>query len=164
MLRMQQGGASVPSIPKAPEPATGLGSILSQGSEPPMHVDQCMPVTYPTPSATQPGSTSHESPGSATSNCGDDLSPAEAEEALRNFQDKYLPWFPFVYIRPGTTAQDLQRDRPFLWLNIRTACEKSTAKMHALGDKIREVLARKAFVDLERNLDLLMGIIAYLAW
>jgi hypothetical protein len=38
------------------------------------------------------------------------------------------------------------------------------AQQRLLEVRIRETLAQKILVDLERNLDLLLGLIAYLAW
>ncbi|OTB18715.1 hypothetical protein K445DRAFT_314574 [Daldinia sp. EC12] len=108
--------------------------------------------------------TSYPTPPSVASSHDGGLSPAEAEDTLRVFRDQFLPFFPFVYIPPDTTAAQLQRAKPFLWLNIRTICCKSQPRKSALSQKIREYLAQKMLVDLDRNLDLLLGLLAYLGW
>ncbi|KAI8961511.1 hypothetical protein F5Y11DRAFT_326039 [Daldinia sp. FL1419] len=111
-----------------------------------------------------PSANSYPTPPSVTSSHDGGLSPAEAEETLRIFQEQFVPFFPFVYIPPDTTAAQLQRSKPFLWLNILTICCKSRPKKTALSQKIREYLAQKMLIDLDRNMDLLLGLLAYLGW
>ncbi|KAI0183747.1 hypothetical protein EV127DRAFT_474880 [Xylaria flabelliformis] len=91
-------------------------------------------------------------------------SPAQAEETLVLFRDNHLKMFPFTYISPDTTAAQLQRERPHLWLNIRSLCTKSPSQQSALFCRCRELLVKKIFVDGERNLDLLQGLLVLLAW
>ncbi|KAM5378079.1 hypothetical protein ACJZ2D_004537 [Fusarium nematophilum] len=93
-----------------------------------------------------------------------DLSPSQASGYLDEFRLHHLKWLPLVYIAPDVTPSQLQRERPFLWLNICTVCCKSTSEKKRLDREIREILARGILVDLERNLDLLLGLIVYLAW
>ncbi|KAL3956689.1 hypothetical protein ACCO45_009535 [Purpureocillium lilacinum] len=59
---------------------------------------------------------------------------------------------------------DVQRDWPFLWLNVRASCCKSYVEQRALELKVREAISQKMLVDLERSLDLLLGLITYLSW
>ncbi|RYP22129.1 hypothetical protein DL765_001888 [Monosporascus sp. GIB2] len=95
----------------------------------------------------------------------DHLEPRQsAEESLRIFRENHLRFFPFVYIPPETTAKDLQRERPFLWLNIRTLTCKSSAQQHALGNRIREIVGRKVLAESERTMDLLLGLLGFLGW
>jgi hypothetical protein len=58
----------------------------------------------------------------------------------------------------------LQRERPLLWLCIWANGCKSMAQQRIIEAKIRETLAQRVLVDLERSLDLLLGLIAYLCW
>ncbi|KAI0378161.1 hypothetical protein F5Y04DRAFT_262545 [Hypomontagnella monticulosa] len=111
-------------------------------------------------------STSYPTPPSVTSSPDGSLSlsPAEAEETLRIFQEDFLKFFPFIFIPPDTTAAELQRTKPFLWLNIITVCCPSQPKKTILSQKIKEYLAQKMLVDLDRNLDLLLGLLTYLGW
>ncbi|KAI0835759.1 hypothetical protein F5Y06DRAFT_275299 [Hypoxylon sp. FL0890] len=111
-----------------------------------------------------PTATSYPTPSSATSSQDGILSPVEAEETLRLFKDQFLPFFPFVYIPRDTTAAQLQQTRPFLWLNIMTICTKSQTRKSALSQKIKEHVAQKMLVDLDRNIDLLLGLLGYLGW
>ncbi|KAH9901821.1 hypothetical protein F4778DRAFT_791425 [Xylariomycetidae sp. FL2044] len=92
------------------------------------------------------------------------FSAVEAEEMLTLFRDIHLKSFPFFYIPPDMTAEKLQLERPFLWLNIRAICCKVASEQLALGRRCRQILAQKVLVDLERNLDLLLGLVAFLGW
>ncbi|OTA98461.1 hypothetical protein M426DRAFT_325964 [Hypoxylon sp. CI-4A] len=107
---------------------------------------------------------SYPTPPTIPSSQAGDLSPADAEETLRVFKEDFLGFFPFVYISPETTAAHLQQTRPFLWLNILTVCCKSSKQKAAYGQKIREYVAQKMLVDLDRNVDMLLGILAFIGW
>ncbi|RYO76008.1 hypothetical protein DL763_010830 [Monosporascus cannonballus] len=86
----------------------------------------------------------------------DHLGPRQsAEESLRIFRENHLRFFP---------ANDLQRERPFLWLNIRALTCKSSAQQHAFGNRIREIVGRKVLGGSERSMDLLLGLLGYLGW
>lgn len=104
------------------------------------------------------------SPNSVQTACDDDMTPLEKEQILERFKKDYLSHFPFMLIKPEVTAEEIQNTRPFLWLNIRAATEKSVAKMNQLGDRIREELARKVLVELERDLEPILGIMILLGW
>ncbi|KAL6416266.1 putative zn 2cys6 transcription factor protein [Ilyonectria robusta] len=92
------------------------------------------------------------------------LPPSQADEYLRTFQAHHLKALPFIHIPPELTAARLQRERPFLWLNIRALCCKSTLESDKFHKTVRETLAQSLIVDGERSIDLLLGLIAYLAW
>ncbi|RYP72360.1 hypothetical protein DL769_004469 [Monosporascus sp. CRB-8-3] len=95
----------------------------------------------------------------------DHLEPRQSpEESLRIFRENHLRFLPFVYIPPETTADDLRRERPFLWLNIRTLTCKSSAQQYALGSRIREIIGQKVLGESERTMDLLLGLLGFLGW
>jgi hypothetical protein len=83
---------------------------------------------------------------------------------LLTFRTQYLANFPFVLIPSDMPVQRLQLEQPFLWMNIRGVCTMSTTQGQIIGDKIREVLGRKLFVELERDMDLLQGLLVHLTW
>ncbi|KAI0159927.1 hypothetical protein GGR52DRAFT_167962 [Hypoxylon sp. FL1284] len=112
------------------------------------------PASYPTPPSV--ASSSHD--------LGFSLPPAEAEDALREFREDFLSFFPFMYIPPETTAAQIQQEKPFLWLNIMVVCCKSATRKAALAQRVREIFAQKMLLDMDRNMDLLLGILAYLGW
>ncbi|KAH0439642.1 hypothetical protein CcaCcLH18_02752 [Colletotrichum camelliae] len=94
----------------------------------------------------------------------DELSPAEAEESLRKFREETILFFPFHYIPPHVSCQQLKETHPFLWLNIMSVTSRSNKRRLALGDKIREIIFQRIVVEREKNLDLLLGLIATLGW
>ncbi|KAH8196146.1 hypothetical protein TruAng_009681 [Truncatella angustata] len=112
-----------------------------------------------TPSAT----TSSTPDTSAASLPQYDLPPAEEEQLLQRFRRFHMKSLPFLYIPGTTTAQHLQQTRPFFWLVIRAVCTKSMTEQHALGAHIREILAKQIYVEFERSVDLLLGLLTYLA-
>ncbi|KAI1371345.1 hypothetical protein F4677DRAFT_435824 [Hypoxylon crocopeplum] len=111
-----------------------------------------------------PSVTSYPTPPSVISSPDVGISPAEAEDTLRLFRDHFLEFFPFVHIPRDVTAAQLQQTRPLLWLNIVTTCCKSPPRKAALGQKFREALAQKMLLDLDRDVDMLLGLLCYLGW
>jgi hypothetical protein len=61
-------------------------------------------------------------------------------------------------------AAQIQRDRPYLWLNISAVCSRSPIKQAALNRRSREELANKILVSCERNIDMLLGTLCNLGW
>ena len=119
----------------------------------------------PTPVTTASGSTAHFSPTSASVGPHDnECSPTEAEHALQLFRTHHLKLFPFLYIPDGTTVEELQQQKPFLWLTIRAVCTKSLTRQNELGIKIRETLAKQVVVEGERSMDLLQGTLVFISW
>ncbi|KAK2777595.1 zn 2cys6 transcription factor, partial [Colletotrichum kahawae] len=116
----------------------------------------------------------------------DEPSPAEAEESLRKFREETIVgfpahikilgakevllttkrqlFFPFHYIPPHFSSHQLKDTHPFLWLNIMSVTSRSNKRRLALGDKIREIIFQRIVVEREKNLDLLLGLIATLGW
>lgn len=158
ILRSQQSATkTTPSV-------QSVASIADQQDQAQPPKDLLRSCAYPTPPAPIASSASHTSAEPEPLDLDGEPSPFEAESILQRFRNEYLVLFPFVWIRQDMTAQELQRHRPFLWLNIRTVCEKSCRRLYALGDRVRELLARKILVDLERDLDILLGLMVYLGW
>lgn len=89
--------------------------------------------------------------------------PHEAEAYFRKFRE-WLRNFPFVVFPPDQTAKELRRERPFLWLVIMTLTTMSMPQHQILQEKIRNEFISRAFVNNERNMDFLLGLIALLSW
>ena len=89
---------------------------------------------------------------------------AEAEECLNNFRTRMTTYFPFVFIPESTTAHNLRRERPFLWICIMSVTSKSTVQQMALGKEIRIALGREIIVEGKNNLELLLGVLVFIAW
>lgn len=62
------------------------------------------------------------------------------------------------------SAEELQRKRPFLWLNIRALTCKSSVQQAALGQRIREIIGQQVLGQSDRTMDLLLGLLGFLGW
>ncbi|KAK6956736.1 hypothetical protein Daesc_002016 [Daldinia eschscholtzii] len=89
---------------------------------------------------------------------------ADAEEYLSNFKTYKLKYFPFVNITSNMTANQLRQERPFLWLCIMAIGSKSTLQQQILGRKIRETVAQEMVIKSTKNIDLLLGLLAFIGW
>ena len=116
---------------------------------------------------------SPEATARTTAPSGSPASPApviepsseEAEECLTYFRDNMLKYFAFLHI-PGE-AKVLRQERPFLFLCIMAARSQSTRTKVALGERIKQILAQRVILDNDPgaiNLDLLLGLLTFLAW
>ncbi|CEO58808.1 hypothetical protein PMG11_03510 [Penicillium brasilianum] len=102
-------------------------------------------------------------PASLASTAAVEPSP---EQHLSYFRNHLLKYFPFLHISPEAQAHQLSRDRPFLWLCLVAAASQSTQTKLALGDRIKQEVIRRIFLDNEPtiNIDLLLGLLIFLAW
>ena len=96
----------------------------------------------------------------------DGLEPSsdEAEECLKSFRPHMAAYFPFIIVPESTTAHELRRDRPFLWLCIMSVASKSTAQQKGLGQELKITMGREVLVEGKNNIDLLLGILVFVAW
>jgi hypothetical protein len=92
------------------------------------------------------------------------LSPSEAEEVLFDFRTQKLKFLPCIYILATTTPEEMLQERPFLWHCIVAMASKSTAQQQVLVAKVRETLNQRMLHESEGSLDLLLGILAFIAW
>lgn len=92
------------------------------------------------------------------------MSSAQAEQCLHTFRSGYMKYLPYIHLPADMAADQLRRDKPFLWLNIQGICARPPSKQLAIGDFIREVLAKQYIVEGERSMDLLLGTLTYLTW
>lgn len=87
-----------------------------------------------------------------------------AEASLATFLRDMAPFCGVVRIPPGTTARELRRARPFLWLGILACTSRSLREAHAMGDRVRRAVAARVVVDQEKSLDILQGMLIFLLW
>ncbi|KAG0651879.1 hypothetical protein D0Z07_0829 [Hyphodiscus hymeniophilus] len=85
----------------------------------------------------------------------------EANVLLMRFRNQMAEFFPFVIISPSLNAQDLKCSRPFLLKAICAVASVIPNHRLSLGKWIVEHLAERMAVDLDRNLDLLLGALTY---
>lgn len=87
--------------------------------------------------------------------------PDEAEIYLAKFRD-WLANFPFLHIPPDLMAEQLCKERPFLWMIIMVVTSMSAPQQHQMRDKIWEEVAQRVIFNHERSLDVLLGLLVYL--
>ncbi|OAL26625.1 hypothetical protein AYO20_10049 [Fonsecaea nubica] len=91
------------------------------------------------------------------------VTPTEAEQCLGVFRSQHLEFMPFVHLPPTVTASQLRETRPFLWYNIMTVATPVTSLQLAWSEAIQKKLAQDMFVENERSVDLLLGLLVYLS-
>ena len=91
-------------------------------------------------------------------------SESELEEYLATYRTKMCFYFPIVCINESRTVEDLRTDSPFLFLVIRAICSKNLERQAALIVLIKENLGREMLLEGTKNLDLLLGILVFIAW
>ncbi|OTA94317.1 hypothetical protein M434DRAFT_394863 [Hypoxylon sp. CO27-5] len=94
----------------------------------------------------------------------DEPSPLEAEELLKKFREETIGFFPFVYIPPHMTSNQLREQYPFLWLNIICTTLSPAKRRYALGGQARSIAIQKVVVEREKSLDLLLGLLTLVGW
>ncbi|TGO85007.1 hypothetical protein BPOR_0441g00020 [Botrytis porri] len=92
-----------------------------------------------------------------------ELSLTEEENTLYYFRTNSARYLPFIVIPPDTNVHKFKKENPFWWLAIVMATAKRTSTQIALGMHIRQLLCQKLLISGERNLDLLWGLLTYIA-
>jgi len=92
------------------------------------------------------------------------ISPLRAGESLYFFRTRMLPCFPFLVLGPEITAQQLRQDRPILFHAIITVTTFSTQAKLVLIEEFKRLVFKHALVEVQSSIDLLLGLLAYLAW
>lgn len=88
---------------------------------------------------------------------------AEADRSLKKFRS-WLPYFGFLHLPDSVTSEDLRRERPFLYAVIMNITAMSTPEQQVMAENIRRDVAQRLLVDHERTMDLLVGLVIYVAW
>lgn len=133
-------GQSPPSPATQPD-STSRGSLSK-------HHSCCLPAPAIPPQSRQPV----------------EPTPVDEEEFLRTFLADELQYLPFIYLPPGTSAQQLKNDYPFLWRCI-VAVQIGSAARHAeMVATIRREVADRLIVDCQKSMDVLLGLVVFLAW
>lgn len=90
--------------------------------------------------------------------------PPGSYNYLERFMSEYAPHFPFIVIPPGTTAEDLARDQPFFYLVLCMVACPDGKKQRDLVASVKRYVAEHVIFDAERSLDVVKGLLVYLAW
>ena len=93
-----------------------------------------------------------------------EITTYEAEDNLRVFRNLKSNYFPFLYIAPTTTAQQLRQERPFLWLCIMSTSCRSVKQQCELVHRIKASVGPRLLLHSERNMDLLLGLLVFTTW
>jgi hypothetical protein len=88
----------------------------------------------------------------------------EADEQLNFFRSRMLPSFPFINFTPYMTSLYLRENRPFLFQAIRAVTTFSTQERLIQVEELKRLLFTSALLKVESNIDLLLGLLTYLAW
>ncbi|EFQ99999.1 hypothetical protein MGYG_03007 [Nannizzia gypsea CBS 118893] len=93
------------------------------------------------------------------------LTIEDAECFLSTFKVRMIEHFPFVVVPPDMMAEELRRDRPFLFLSIISAASYSNMPLQRkLGEEVKSAIASRMIVNGEVSFDLLQGLLVSLAW
>ncbi|KAK3617826.1 hypothetical protein LTR56_025036 [Elasticomyces elasticus] len=91
-------------------------------------------------------------------------SAQEAEECLATFRNCLATFLPIFSLSPIITAAELRLVRPLLWQSIMTLGCSSTVTQNSRSTQLRQRLAHEALVKSELSLDLLLSLVAFIAW
>lgn len=90
--------------------------------------------------------------------------PDESELYLGLFRSRMLPCFPFIFMPPSITAQELRRDRPYLFWAIIAVATPSTEQKVARVEKLKHALTRSIMLENQSSIDILLSILTYITW
>ncbi|KAL4972356.1 hypothetical protein BDW66DRAFT_154773 [Aspergillus desertorum] len=89
---------------------------------------------------------------------------AADEEILNDFRSNRLPYLPFMYIPHACPAAEVKVKYPFFWpLLVALHC-KDMVRQAVLREELEAAAAKALMADCQRSMDLLFGVILYLAW
>ncbi|RAL07884.1 transcription factor domain-containing protein [Aspergillus homomorphus CBS 101889] len=125
-----------------------------------------LPAPTPVQASAQEALDNQPETGPDTVTGDDDEEDPEAEEdaALHAFRTHRLQFLPLIHLPATTTARELKQQSPFLWRCITAVESKHAARQAALCVTIRELAGKRLLVHCEKSLDLLQGVLVYLAW
>ncbi|KAK7754870.1 hypothetical protein SLS62_003184 [Diatrype stigma] len=89
----------------------------------------------------------------------------QAEQAVSDYRIRLTPHFPFVPLDPDATARDVFLSRPFLFrVILLVAARVAVPKQCELKRSVSAYVGQHLVVMEERSLDLLQGLLVYIAW
>jgi hypothetical protein len=94
-----------------------------------------------------------------------DISAEDASRIVASFRVHMTCYFPFVIVQPGTSAVKLQQTKPVLFAAIvLVSSYYSTVQQKALSEATLRYVSEALLFKGEKNLDLLQGLLVYIAW
>ncbi|KAK2057395.1 hypothetical protein LY76DRAFT_617213 [Colletotrichum caudatum] len=114
--------------------------------------------TVPAPDARYSDTTFYLVPGFS-------LSLTKAEEYLDIYRTQMVPNFPFVPVQHDITATELHDTKRFLfWCIMQAVVPQTAAVQKAVDDWVRRHAAMHVIVLAEQSIELLQGLLIYVAW
>ena len=92
------------------------------------------------------------------------ISLSDAEELVEMYRSESKN-YPFITLPLHAHLDTLRSDRPCLFLSVMAmASQRDPALQLLLEQEFRELLSTRAIIEGEKSLDLLQGLLVYLAW
>lgn len=89
----------------------------------------------------------------------------EAEWLFGLYLSHFHSWNPYMEILPSTTAVQLRLEKPMLWLSIMfTASYHDHELQKIMAGSIVSYLGEQIYQHGRRNLQLLQGLLVFIAW
>ncbi|KAJ9165814.1 Transcriptional regulator WAR1 [Coniochaeta hoffmannii] len=88
----------------------------------------------------------------------------QAEEQLALFRDRYLLCFPCIYLPPAMTSEQLREEKPFSWFTIMMMSCQTSSVQFGMGALWQKIVSQKIIIEHEKSIDLLQGMVIFLAW
>lgn len=88
----------------------------------------------------------------------------EAEDILKIFRSEVLSNFPFIPIPQSISADELRREKPFTYLAVIAITNIKLSQQTEISRIIINQVAGRVFMEAERSIDLLSGILTLAAW
>ncbi|KAJ5349301.1 hypothetical protein N7541_007028, partial [Penicillium brevicompactum] len=86
------------------------------------------------------------------------------KKILEIFRTQMLPLFPFLIIPASVTAEEVRREKPFLFLNISMVVCQSSSRQKEIATAVQQYVADHIIMRGEHSLDLLQGLLVNAAW
>ncbi|KAL4925325.1 uncharacterized protein BDV17DRAFT_186576 [Aspergillus undulatus] len=121
----------------------------------------------PTPSPSQPSEPLFPPPQDSPATINDDklkLPERDGDEALADFRQRFVQFCPFVYLPPDMSADQLKQKKPFLFEAILAVTARGMKEKQARAKHIKLLAANEILILNRSNLDLLIGLLTYVAW
>ena len=88
----------------------------------------------------------------------------EGDALLEIFKTRMSPLFPFVVVPAHITAEQLRREKPFLFLNIVMISCQDAVRQRDIVTAVKQYVAEHIVSEGEHNMDLLQGLLVHLSW
>jgi len=89
-----------------------------------------------------------------------------AREIFYNYIENLVPHFPAVVFPPGTTADEVRREKPTLFLAILASASRMNHQdlHHALHKEVSRALAEKIMINGEKTLEMVQALLVTALW